>query len=74
MAAGDLASSVANWNGDDAVGLAKEISGVMTLIDAIGTDGSDPGSGGECIIRVYRIEVCLAFGINIGVSGKFSVR
>ena len=45
MAAGDLASGVANWNGDDAVGLAKEISGVMTLIDAIGTDGSDPGSG-----------------------------
>ena len=45
VAAGDLASSVANWNGDDAVGLAKEVSGVMTLIDAIGTDGSDPGSG-----------------------------
>ncbi|WP_372794090.1 lamin tail domain-containing protein [Lutibacter sp.] len=30
-----------SWNGDDAVGLVK--SGV--LIDAVGTDGADPGSG-----------------------------
>ncbi|MBR9845057.1 MAG: choice-of-anchor D domain-containing protein [Algicola sp.] len=30
-----------NWNGDDAVGLAK----LGVLIDAVGTDGPDPGSG-----------------------------
>ena len=43
---GDLSnnSSVTQFNGDDAVGLAKSISGTMTLIDAIGTSGSDPGS------------------------------
>jgi hypothetical protein len=40
---GDLIG--ANWNGDDAVGLAKSISGVMTLIDAVGAEGPDPGSG-----------------------------
>jgi len=34
-------SGFCSWNGDDAVGLAK--SGV--LIDAIGTDGADPGTG-----------------------------
>lgn len=33
------------WNGDDAVGLAKDIATVWTLIDAIGTDGADPGTG-----------------------------
>jgi len=44
-AEGDLATAFANWNGDDAVGLAKDIEGIMTLIDAIGTDGEDPGSG-----------------------------
>jgi hypothetical protein len=38
---GDYAWSSANWNGDDAVGLAKN----GTLIDAVGEDGSDPGSG-----------------------------
>ena len=37
--------SVCHFNGDDAVGLAKSISGTMTLIDAVGTDGADPGSG-----------------------------
>ena len=45
VASGDLSSGVVAWNGDDAVGLAKDISGTMTLIDAIGEDGSDPGSG-----------------------------
>ena len=40
---GDLTG--ANWNGDDAVGLAKSISGVMTLIDAVGAEGPDPGDG-----------------------------
>ena len=30
-----------SWNGDDAVGLAK----LGALIDAVGTDGVDPGSG-----------------------------
>ena len=34
-------SSVISFNGDDAVGLAKN----GTLIDAVGTDGADPGSG-----------------------------
>ena len=45
VASGDLSSGVVSWNGDDAVGLAKDISGTMTLIDAVGEDGSDPGSG-----------------------------
>ena len=44
-ASGDITWGSANWNGDDAVGLAKDISGTFTLIDAVGTDGSDPGSG-----------------------------
>ncbi|MEZ5025325.1 MAG: lamin tail domain-containing protein [Chitinophagales bacterium] len=34
-----------NWNGDDAVGLAKNVGGIYYLIDAIGRDGADPGSG-----------------------------
>ncbi|MGG5487681.1 lamin tail domain-containing protein [Gaetbulibacter sp. PBL-D1] len=34
-------SGFCSWNGDDAVGLAK--SG--TLIDVVGTDGADPGTG-----------------------------
>ncbi len=37
----DLTSGSASWNGDDAVGLAHN----GTLIDSVGTDGSDPGSG-----------------------------
>ena len=41
----DLYNSITSWNGDDAVGLAKDIAGTFTLIDAIGTDGPDPGSG-----------------------------
>ncbi|MDG1741142.1 MAG: lamin tail domain-containing protein, partial [Crocinitomicaceae bacterium] len=45
IASGDLSSGVVVWNGDDAVGLAKDISGTMTLIDAVGEDGIDPGSG-----------------------------
>lgn len=43
-ASGDITWGFANWNGDDAVGLAKDISRTFTLIDAVGTDGSDPGS------------------------------
>jgi len=35
----------ANWNGDDAVGLAKNINEIWTLIDAIGTEGNNPGTG-----------------------------
>ena len=34
-----------SFNGDDAVGIAKDIATVWTLIDAIGTDGADPGTG-----------------------------
>ena len=43
---GDLASSIIIFNGDDAFGLAKTdgISG-FTLIDGVGEDGSDPGTG-----------------------------
>lgn len=41
----DLYNTNCNWNGDDAVGLAKNISETWTLIDAVGTDGSDPGTG-----------------------------
>ena len=43
--AADLLSSGIAHNGDDAVGLAKDIAGTFTLIDAVGTDGADPGSG-----------------------------
>ncbi|MGY0391399.1 choice-of-anchor D domain-containing protein [Bizionia sp. KMM 8389] len=45
LAAADLTNSNANWNGDDAIGLAKDISGTMTIIDVIGVEGQDPGSG-----------------------------
>lgn len=41
----DLYNGICVWNGDDAVGLAKDISGTFTLIDAVGTDGADPGDG-----------------------------
>lgn len=41
----DLLDGICNWNGDDAVGLAKDIAGTMTLIDAIGEDGVDPDTG-----------------------------
>ncbi|WGD35980.1 lamin tail domain-containing protein [Olleya sp. YS] len=42
----DSTSGSASWNGDDAVGLAKDNgSGTFFLIDAVGTDGADPGSG-----------------------------
>ena len=41
----NLYSGNVNWTGDDAVGLAKNISTVWTLIDVIGTDGADPGNG-----------------------------
>lgn len=41
----NLYNTNCNWNGDDAVGLAKDIAAVWTLIDAVGTDGLDPGSG-----------------------------
>ena len=44
--ADDYNSGFCSWNGDDAVGLAKDDgSGTFVLIDAIGTDGDDPGSG-----------------------------
>jgi subtilisin-like proprotein convertase family protein len=40
-AASDLSNGIVSWNGDDAVGLAKN----SILIDAVGEDGLDPGSG-----------------------------
>lgn len=45
VASGDLSSGFVSWNGDDAVGLAKDISGTMTLIDAVGEDGSEAVAG-----------------------------
>ncbi len=39
----NVLDGIANWNGDDAVGLAKN----DVLIDQIGTNGADPGSGWE---------------------------
>lgn len=45
LAVADLTTAIVDWNGDDAVGLAKNILGIFTLIDAVGADGSDPGTG-----------------------------
>jgi len=42
---GDITWTQANWNGNDAVGLAKNLESTWTLIDAVGEDGVDPGSG-----------------------------
>ncbi len=42
----DATNSNINWNGDDAVGLAKDDgTGNFVLIDAIGEEGPDPGTG-----------------------------
>lgn len=41
----DVYDSTITWNGDDAVGLAKDIATVWTLIDVVGTEGTDPGTG-----------------------------
>lgn len=41
LAAADLTSSKASWNGDDAVGLACRDE----LIDCVGEEGDDPGIG-----------------------------
>lgn len=41
----DVYDSTITWNGDDAVGLAKDIATVWTLIDVVGTEGADPGTG-----------------------------
>ncbi|MGD9780798.1 MAG: discoidin domain-containing protein [Kiritimatiellia bacterium] len=43
--AADLTSGTLNFNGDDAVGLAKNVEGTWTLIDAVGEEGADPGDG-----------------------------
>lgn len=40
-----IESSWIAFNGDDALGLAKDVAGVMTLIDVLGTPSADPGSG-----------------------------
>ncbi len=47
LAAADLQSGNSTFfNGDDAVGLAKDDgTGTFVLLDAIGTDGPDPGTG-----------------------------
>jgi len=37
-------SGLANWNGDDFVGLYQVVSGTPVLIDAVGVLGSDPGT------------------------------
>ncbi|MFD2543087.1 choice-of-anchor D domain-containing protein [Lacinutrix gracilariae] len=41
LAEADLTDGIATWNGNDAVGLAK----LGSLIDVVGTNGADPGSG-----------------------------
>lgn len=41
----DLSTGTLGINGDDAVGLAKFNGSTWDLIDAVGEDGSDPGSG-----------------------------
>jgi len=45
LAQKDLEWGQANFNGDDAVGLAKLINGTWILIDVIGEDGDAPGTG-----------------------------
>lgn len=46
LAAENLVSGVVSWNGNDAVGLAKDDgTGTFILIDSVGTDGTDPGIG-----------------------------
>ncbi len=46
LAVADLTTGFVSWNGDDAVGLAKDDgTGTFVLIDAVGEDGADPGSG-----------------------------
>jgi plastocyanin len=48
-AAGDVTWSQVTWTGDDAVGLAKQVTAQsgssFVLIDVIGEDGPDPGTG-----------------------------
>jgi len=45
LANADITAGFVSHSGDDAVGLAKDIAGTFTLIDAVGTDGPDPGTG-----------------------------
>ncbi|MDD2631800.1 MAG: lamin tail domain-containing protein [Bacteroidales bacterium] len=45
LAETDLTSALAYFNGDDAVGLSRNVDGNWQMIDVIGTDGPDPGSG-----------------------------
>lgn len=40
----DQTASYANWNGNDAVALVKNVSGAMQLLDVVGTSGTDPGT------------------------------
>lgn len=46
-------STFCNWNGDDAIGLAKNISGTWYLIDAVGTDMTGyAGTGGWSVAGI----------------------
>ncbi|WP_396602761.1 lamin tail domain-containing protein [Algibacter sp. R77976] len=46
LAAANITTGIAIWNGDDATGIAKDDgTGTFILIDAIGTNGADPGTG-----------------------------
>ena len=46
LAQADITWGSANWNGDDAVGLAKNDGyGTFFLIDAVGEEGGAPGTG-----------------------------
>ncbi|SFC93945.1 lamin tail domain-containing protein [Algibacter pectinivorans] len=46
LAVANITTGSALWNGNDATGLAKDDgTGTFFLIDVIGTDGADPGTG-----------------------------
>lgn len=47
IAKADEFSGLTFFNGDDAVGLAKLVEGEWQMLDVIGTEGPDPGSGWE---------------------------
>ena len=47
ISSADFTSSICSFNGNDAIGLAKFDGNDFILIDAVGSDGADPGDGWE---------------------------
>ena len=47
LSSADFTSSICSFNGNDAIGLAKFDGNNFILIDAVGSDGADPGDGWE---------------------------